>query len=212
MGRDMNRFALLLCLTFIHSSAIAVSQGDAEAGKAKSAVCAACHGPDGNSPLAMNPKIAGQGEKYLLKQLHDFKKAMQTAGKEGRNNAVMGGMVMPLSDQDMADLAAYYAAQTEQIGTTPEDAVEAGAKLYMGGDVERKITACVACHGPKGNGMGLAGFPDISGQHASYTETQLKAFRSGARANDANKMMRDIAAKLTDQDIALLASYLEGLH
>ncbi len=147
-------------------SATAMAEGDAEAGKAKSAVCAACHGPDGNSMIDMNPKIAGQHEKYIVKQLTEFKLASQTGGEEGRN--------------------------------------EAGRALYQGGDESRGVTACIACHGPKGNGMGLAGFPDISGQHATYTAAQLKAFRSGQRHNDMNGMMRDIAMKLTDEDIEIL--------
>ena len=119
--------------------------------------------------IDMNPKIAGQHEKYIVKQLTEFKLASQTGGEEGRNNAVMNGMAAPLSEQDMKDLAAYFSSQEPKAGETPEQYVEAGRALYQGGDESRGVTACIACHGPKGNGMGLAGFPDISGQHATYT-------------------------------------------
>ncbi|MBT0586663.1 c-type cytochrome [Alteromonas oceanisediminis] len=186
--------------------------GDPEAGKAQSAVCAACHGVDGNSLIDLNPKIAGQHENYLYKQLSEFKLASQTGGEEGRNNAVMNGMAAGLSEQTMRDLAAYYASQEMTPGETPEDVIEPGAALYRGGDEERGITACIACHGPHGNGMELAGFPDISGQHATYTKSQLEMFRAGTRHNDMNGMMRDIAKRLTDEDIELLSQYVSGLH
>ena len=207
----MKKLCLLVCLS-LGLSASAVAKGDAEAGKAKSAVCAACHGPDGNSMIDMNPKLAGQHEKDLVKQLTEFKLASQTGGEEGRNNAVMNGMAAPLSTQDMEDLAAYFSSQEATPGETPEQYIEAGKALYQGGDEERGITACIACHGPQGNGMALAGFPDISGQHATYTASQLKSFRSGQRHNDMNGMMRDIAMKLTDEDIEILSNYVAGLH
>lgn len=193
-------------LNFAHA------QGDAEAGKAKSAACAACHGVDGNSALAMNPKLAGQHEKYLVKQLKDFQLASKTGGEEGRNNAVMNGMAAPLSEQDILDISAYFASQKGSEGTTPEDVIALGEKLYRGGDLERGITACIACHGPRGNGMSLANFPDISGQHTDYIKSQLEQFRSGQRANDLNGMMRDIAKRMTDDDIEVLSKYLGGLH
>ena len=207
----MKKLSLLFCLS-LTISGFTLAQGDAEAGKAKSATCAACHGSDGNSMIPMNPKLAGQHQKYLVKQLHEFKAAAMSSGKEGRNNAVMNGMAVGLSDQDMLDISAYFSSQTAKPGATPEEYVAPGAALYRGGDAERKITACIACHGPRGNGMGQAGFPDISGQHLDYTVSQLKMFRSGDRHNDLNGMMRDIAAKLTDEDITILANYISGLH
>ena len=207
----MKKLGLLVCLTLGMSTAV-FAQGDAEAGKAKSLMCSACHGTDGNSAIAMNPKIAGQHEAYLAKQLTEFRQASRTGGTEGRNNAVMNGMAAGLSDQDIADLAAYYSSQDAKPGQTPEDVVEAGQALYRGGDAEKGITSCISCHGPSGKGMGLAGFPVISGQHADYTASQLKMFRDGTRANDQNGMMRDIAAKLSDNDIEILAKYLGGLH
>lgn len=191
---------------------VSAVEGNAEAGKAKSATCAACHGPDGNSPTDMYPKIAGQHAGYIYKQLKEFKAGMTSGGKEGRNNAVMGGMVAALSDQDMKDLAVFYASQTMKSGTTPEDVVARGQQLFRAGDMDRGIAACIACHGPRGVGHSLANFPKISFQHPAYIKAQLESFRSGTRANDMNGMMRDIAKKLTDEDIEVLSKYLGGLH
>jgi cytochrome c553 len=193
-------------------SASVTAQGNVENGKAKSVTCGACHGADGNSAIAMNPKLAGQHANYLVKQLTEFKLASQTGGKEGRNNAVMNGMSAALSEQDILDLAAYFASQEGTSSKTSEGAVEQGNKLYVGGDLERGITACIACHGPRGNGTSLSGFPDISGQHSDYIATQLKAFRSGERANSLNGMMADIAKRMTDKDIEVISSYVAGLH
>ena len=213
----MKKFALPVMLFLgLAGQAVAAETaapvGNAEAGKAKSATCSACHGPDGNSPTDMYPKIAGQHAGYIYKQLKEFKLGMTSAGKEGRNNAVMAGMVAALSEQDMLDLAAFYASQTMKSGTTPEDVVAAGEKLFRAGDMNRGIAACIACHGPRGVGHSLANFPKISFQHAAYIKTQLEAFRAGTRANDMNGMMRDVAKKLTDEDIEIMSKYLGGLH
>ncbi|MFT2092822.1 c-type cytochrome [Paraglaciecola sp. 2405UD69-4] len=207
----MKNLGLLLCL-FVGFSTSALAQGDAEQGKNKSAVCAACHGMDGNSAIAMNPKLAGQHTKYLVKQLKEFKLAAQSGGAEGRNNAVMNGMAVGLSEQDIEDLAAYFSSQESTPGEAAEDIIDAGRKIYISGDLDRGITACIACHGPRGNGTSLSGFPDISGQHAEYIATQLKAFRSGERANSLNGMMADIAKKMTDEEIEIISSYVSGLH
>lgn len=207
----MKNIVLLVCL-FIGFNVSAVESGDAENGKAISATCAACHGADGNSLIAINPKLAGQHKNYLVKQLQEFKLASQTGGKEGRNNAVMNGMAAALSEQDILDLSAYFSSQEATQGEASEDAVAQGSKLYVGGDLQRGITACIACHGPKGNGTSLSGFPDISGQHSDYIAAQLKAFRSGERANSLNGMMADIAKRMTDKDIEVISSYVAGLH
>jgi cytochrome c553 len=207
----MKNIGLLICL-FLGFSTSAVAQGDAENGKSKSVTCGACHGADGNSAIAMNPKLAGQHANYLVKQLTEFKLASQTGGNEGRNNAVMNGMSAALTEQDILDLAAYYSSQEATSGETSENVVEQGNKLYIGGDLERGITACIACHGPKGNGTSLSGFPDISGQHSEYISAQLKAFRSGDRANSLNGMMADIAKRMTDKDIEVISNYVAGLH
>ncbi|MFQ3219179.1 MAG: cytochrome c553 [Paraglaciecola sp.] len=207
----MKMFGLLVSV-FLGFSASALAVGDIQAGKTKSLACGACHGADGNSMLDMNPKLAGQHMNYLVKQLAEFKLASQTGGKEGRNNAVMNGMAAALSEQDMQDIAAYFSSQTAKPGETPEDVIEAGSKLYRGGDLARGITACIACHGPRGNGTSLSGFPDISGQHPAYLKAQLLAFRAGQRANSLNGMMGDIAKRLSDEDIEILSQYLSGLH
>ncbi|WP_333608697.1 c-type cytochrome [Arsukibacterium sp.] len=208
----MKKLLLPLTLLFGFIGTANAFDGDAEAGKAKSVTCAACHGPDGNSPLDIYPKIAGQHAEYLYKQLQDYKLGMTTAGAQGRANAIMYGMVATLSDQDMKDLSAFFASQRMKPGSTPENVIERGEQLYRGGDAERGIAACIACHGPRGVGTSLAGFPKISFQNAEYLRITLKEFRSGARANDMNGMMRDIAKKLSDEDIEVLAQYLGGLH
>ena len=207
----MKKLGLIFCLSFTLSLPV-IAEGDAEAGKTKAITCGACHGADGNSLVDANPKLAGQHAVYLAKQLMDFQLATKTGGAEGRNNAVMGGMAAPLSTQDINDLAAYFSSQKQTPGETPEDVVATGSKLFMGGDSSRGITACAACHGPKGNGLGLANIPDISGQHSAYVKAQLEAFRDGSRANDMNSMMQDIAKRLSNEDIDVLSKYVAGLH
>ncbi|KGJ88139.1 c-type cytochrome [Thalassotalea sp. ND16A] len=179
--------------------------GVVAAGKTKSAACAACHGADGNALVAMYPNLAGQHEKYLAKQLADFK-----AGPEGRADPVMAGMVAALSDTDIQDLAAYYASQKVQAKAVEANA--AGKKLYQGGDATRGITACIACHGTTGKGSALAGFPAVGSQNVDYLKSQLAKFRDGSRHNDMNAMMANIAAKLTDKDIAAVAEYMASLR
>ncbi|WP_416316094.1 c-type cytochrome [Thalassotalea sp. HSM 43] len=176
--------------------------GDADAGEAKAMVCAACHGADGNQPLPNHPKLAGQHESYLVKQLQDFKSG-------DREDAIMAGQVAGLSDDDMQNLAAYFASK--KVTPVTAEANEVGKKLYQGGDAARGITACIACHGTDGKGAGLAGFPKVGSQTADYTKVQLEKFRSGVRNNDMNSMMANIAAKLTDEDIAALAEYMASL-
>lgn len=180
--------------------------GNAETGKEKAnAMCAACHGPDGNSPVETYPKLAGQHADYLVKQLNDFKSG-------ARKDPIMMGMAAALSEQDMADISAFYQSMPVVEGTSTEESVALAQDLYRGGDMERKIASCIACHGPRGNGSGLAKFPKISNQHAPYLVAQLKKFRSGERANDPQSMMKDTTAKLTDAEITALANYLGGLH
>ncbi|MDX3775515.1 c-type cytochrome [Chromatiaceae bacterium AAb-1] len=208
----MKKLVLPLVLLFGVTGAAYAFDGDAEAGKAKSAVCAACHGPDGNSPIDMYPKIGGQHPTYLYKQLKEYKLGMESGGTAGRSNAVMFGMIATLSDQDMKDLAAYFGSQKMTAGTTPEEVIERGQQLYRGGDAERGIAACIACHGPRGSGSSLAMFPRIAFQHEAYLKTTLEEFRNGQRANDPNGMMQDIARKLTNEDIEVLSKYLGGLH
>jgi cytochrome c553 len=183
----------------------AQAAGDAEAGKAKSATCMACHGADGNSAAPNFPKIAGQHASYIAKQLTDYKSG-------ARQDATMTAMAAPLSDQDILDLAAFYASQEVQIGTAAEDKVELGETLYRAGNMATGVSSCAACHGPTGSGNAMANFPSLQGQHADYTVAQLKNFRAGARANDAGSMMRSIAGKMTDAEIEAVAQYIQGLN
>ena len=184
------------------TTAKAIYAGDVKSGQEKSAMCVACHGTDGNSLVTMYPKLAGQSANYITKQLADFKSG-------ARVDPVMVGMVAGLSAKDMDDLAAYYAVQTSSEGTG--EASQVGQKLYFGGDAKKGITACVACHGVKGKGMAQAGFPAIAGQNADYLKKQITTFRDGSRGNDNNKMMRNIAIKLSDSDIDELVKYMSSL-
>jgi len=183
----------------------AQAAGDAEAGKTKSATCMACHGADGNSANPIWPKLAGQHPSYIKKQLTDFKGG-------ARKNDLMSPMAMPLSEQDVDDLAAYFSSQSQSAGTAAADKVEAGARLYRAGNATTGVAACMACHGPAGVGNPSAGFPRIGGQHAAYLEKALKDFRAGERANDNANMMQGVAANMTDAEIAAVAQYVQGLR
>ncbi|HLR17197.1 MAG TPA: c-type cytochrome [Alcanivoracaceae bacterium] len=210
------RLAALLIAGLFASNAIAA--GNIEAGKTKSATCAACHSVDGNSPSSAFPKIAGQGAPYMVKQLKDYKAGV-------REDATMFGMTAALSEQDMEDLAAYFASQTIKVGAADPELVEEGERLYRGGNIETGIAACAACHGPAGEGITAAKFPALGGQYAEYTELQLRAFRAAGRGDiDAPKyrrndvedpealgMMQATAAKMTDREIKAVASYISGL-
>jgi cytochrome c553 len=172
--------------------------------------CAACHGPDGNSPTSAFPKLAGQIPEYLQKQLANFKAA--SGKKAERENPIMAGMVAPLSAEDMQNVAAYYGGRAQQPGAARvKETLELGRTIWRAGNVSRGLPACAACHGATGAGV-PAQFPRIAGQYAEYTEAQLKAFHSGARSNDPNKIMRTIAQKLTDEEIRAVADYAAGLH
>ncbi len=180
--------------------------GDADAGQAKAQVCFSCHGVNGDSVNPIWPKLAGQNEGYIAKQLADFK-----AGDQ-RNDPLMMGQVMSLSPQDMADLAAFFAKQKPSPGSADEASISMGEKLYRGGNKATGVSACIACHGPTGAGNPAAKYPLMSGQHTAYTVKALKDFRSGARKNDPGKMMQNIAARMTDAEIDAVSSYMQGLH
>jgi len=201
----MNKWLVTASIALVLSAAGVQAAGNADAGKTKSAACAACHGPDGNSPVnPIWPKLAGQHPGYLEKQLKDFKSG-------DRKDPTMSGMAAPLSEQDMADLSAYFSSQTSQGGTAAEDMVAAGEKLYRGGNSDTGVAACMACHGPTGSGNPAANFPVLSGQHASYVEKALKDFRAGTRDNDLNNMMQGVAERMTDAEVAAVAQYIQGL-
>lgn len=201
----MNRM-LIIAVLLMFSQNIALAEGSVEAGKKKSLTCAACHGADGNSVNPAWPRLAGQNQRYLVEQLEGF--------KEGeRQDPLMTPQAMMLSAQDMADLAAFYESQEPGHGEADLALVPLGQKIYRAGVVEEAIIpACYACHGPSGRGVAPAGYPALGGQHAVYVEAQLRAFRSGARRTDADQQMRNVAARLSDEEIIAVASYLQGLH
>jgi cytochrome c553 len=194
-----------LALVAFLGSAPALAAGSVEAGQAKSATCGACHGMDGNSLNPEWPNLAGQHAAYIERQLRAFK-----AGE--RQNDLMAPMAMILSDEDMADLAAYFSTQKARGGETEPSKLALGERVYRAGNVERGLIACAGCHGPNGRGNPLAGYASIQGQHALYVANQLRAYRSGARGTDPNQMMRNIAALLSDEEIEAVASYVQGLR
>ena len=198
---------LLFAVSVISCIAAApvLAAGDATAGKTKAAACAGCHGADGNSPAPNFPKLAGQHASYILKQLHDFK-----SGK--RKDPTMSAMAAPLSDQDMENLAAYFASQKVKPGKTAEDKLELGQMVYRAGNASSGVAACAACHSPTGSGNPQAKFPALKGQHAQYVVKQLKDFRAGTRSNDPGSMMRGVAAKMSDAEIEAVAQYVQGLQ
>lgn len=168
-------------------------------------VCAACHGADGNSASPANPSLAGQGYDYLHKQLANFK-----SGE--RKSPVMGGIVASLSPADMKNLAAFFSEKQAKPGTAKDKEVALlGQKIYRGGVQGSGVPACASCHGANGQGIPVQ-FPRLAGQHAGYTVDQLNKFRNGERANDAAKMMRVIAAKMTPQEMEAVAQYIQGLR
>jgi cytochrome c553 len=197
--------ALLVLGAALAPVAPALAGGSIEAGQAKSTVCAACHGVDGNSLNPIWPSIAGQNEAYIVRSLRDFK-----AGT--RKNVLMTAQAAALSEEDIQDLAAYFASRTLRPKTADPDLVAMGEQLYRGGNKETGIGACIACHGPAGSGNGPAGYPAIAGQHAPYTVAQLMAYRSGERVSDPSQMMRNNTARMTDAEIEAVASYVQGLR
>jgi cytochrome c553 len=205
----------LAVLTTACISAFAAGEANVKPDLAKAkttaqTVCVACHNADGNSTIAANPILAGQGSEYLYKQLVEFK---SVDGKPAvRNNLIMGGMTAALSPEDMKGLALYFSQQKQKPAvSTDAKLVAAGQKLWRKGDFERGIPACAGCHGPTGAGL-PAQYPRLAGQHAEYTETQLKNFRSEERSNDPEKVMRTIADKLSDKQIKALADFIAGLR
>lgn len=203
------------------AQAAPLPKGDATAGQAKAAACGACHGADGNSMAPTFPKLAGQNAKYTYKQLQDFK-----SGR--RANPMMQGIAAGLSEQDMADLAAYFAGQKGSTGMAKADLAKLGEKIYRGGNADTGLAACAGCHNPAGKGNAPAGFPRVAGQHADYIKAQLQAFRAAGRndtvADPAQKRMNDaakagelgpmqmVAAKMSDKEIEAVSSFISGLH
>ncbi|HET8807934.1 MAG TPA: c-type cytochrome [Methylophaga sp.] len=200
-----NVFLAVVAGLALSNSILVIAAGDISAGKEKSAVCVACHAADGNSLSPDFPKLAGQHASYLAKQLADFK-----SGK--RENAIMYPIAQALSEQDMLDLAAYFSSQEIAPGAVSTEYLEAGRKLYRGGNAASGVPACMACHGPNGKGIPSAKWPMLSSQYSKYIESQLYKFAKGERANDPNGMMRDIAKRMTDEEIKAVSAYVSGLH
>lgn len=191
-------------------SAVAAAAGDPEAGKAQALVCAACHGQDGASGIvASYPNLAGQNEQYLYKQLAMIQ-------SDERKIVLMTGQLIGKSDQDLRNLAAYYASLPGKVGQAQGDdaSLQLAESIYRGGILKKGVAACSACHSPNGNGNPAAGFPVLTGQPSEYTIAQLTAYREGMRRSDESLggMMRGVAGTLTDGEIAALADYLQGLH
>lgn len=219
---------LLIAMGASAFSTLAQAAGDASAGADKVAVCAACHGSDGNSPAPTFPKIAGLGEAYLYKQLQDIQAWDQASGDDkattGRAVVEMTGMLSNLSDQDLQDIAAHYAAQTLQLTGSKEftvkvnsgenvDALALGERIYRAGNQTTGVPACSGCHSPSGKGNAPAAYPRLGGQYAEYVEKQLKAFRGGERTNDGDPMiMRLVAKNMSDAEIKAVSNYISGLH
>ena len=203
----------LIAGTFVASVALAQSPAQPDPGKAQdiiTKVCAGCHGADGNSVQPANPNLAAQHADYTLKQLMNFKAHGDKPAE--RPNPVMTALVANLSVEDMRNLAAHFASQKARPRTARDpQLVKTGQAIYRAGVSTRGVAACTACHGPNGSGI-PAQYPRLAGQYAEYVSAQLKAFRSGERANDANRMMRAVAEKLSDKDIAALAEYIAGLR
>lgn len=211
---------VVLALTFVGSAGMvmaavaatsnaAAQRPDAAKGKQIAAqVCAACHNADGNSTISTNPKLAGQGAEYLIKQLTDL--AKPAGDKTGRESAVMSGFAASLSAVDRQNVAAWFASQTATAGTAGgPDAAQLGERLYRAGVPAKAVPACAGCHGPSGNGL-PALYPKISGQHSDYVEAQLRAFRDGSRHN--SEAMEQIAFRLSDPEIKALADFVAGLR
>jgi cytochrome c553 len=203
--------ALLGALTALPAAAqesgAAAPEGSVDAGRTKSVTCAACHGADGNSVTPDWPMLAGQHASYIVRQLEAFKNGERT-------DVTMKPFADMLSEQDMLDVAAYFAAQTPTPKGADPALVGLGQQIYRGGVPARGVAACIACHGPDGNGNPLAAYPRVSGQHAAYVTKQLNLYASGDRRSDVdvNQMMRNVAGALFEDEIRALASYVQGLN
>lgn len=209
MKKSIALLTMMLCATA--AQAADLLKGDASAGERKVVVCSACHGADGNSLVPAFPKLAGLGEKYLLEQMQHIRDGLRPV-------AQMVGQVDNMSDQDLADIAAFYHAKPRSVEKADPSLIELGEKVYRAGVAERNVAACIACHGARGSGNSPAGFPAIGGQHADYLSAQLKAYRKGyedpaGRVTDGDiKIMRSNAFGLSDREIEAVSAYVSGLN
>ena len=201
----MRKLTIAVAVLFGFAGAVQAA-GDPEAGKKKADACAACHGQKGNSPNnPIWPKHAGQNASYIAKQLKDFKSG-------ARQDDTMSPMAVPLSEQDILDLAAYFASLPTKIEAADPKKAEKGERIYRAGIASKGVPACMGCHGPTGAGNPPAVFPSLSGQHPEYVAKTMKDFRAGTRSNDPKGMMRDVVARMSDAEIAAVAEYVSGLH
>jgi cytochrome c553 len=213
---------LLIATLFLTTAAAAGATGSAEAGATKAATCLACHGVNGNSVNAAWPSLAGQNAAYLEKQLHHYHDASRNGMEKDKTGMLMPPMAAALSDQDIEDVAAYYALQTPTGGEADPAYWEAGRKLYHGGDRARQIPACAACHGPLGSGNPAAGYPALRGQHAEYTLKQLSMYHDKNRyttnakgatmGGDNAEIMHTVVARLSADDMRNLSQYVQGMR
>ena len=213
MKRNILSIVCLFSILFVSN---ALAAGDAAVGKTKVMICAGCHGADGNSMVPSFPKLAGLGEKYITEQLRQIK-----SGE--REIMEMMGILNLSSDQDLQDMAAYYDSQKRSIAgakeieligiADPQQAIDYGENVYRGGNMNTGVAACTGCHSPSGNGNGPAGYPGLGGQHATYIEKQLLAYRRGERMSGNNAtIMQGVAANLSDKEITAVANYISGLN
>lgn len=199
MKRSVISFVCILACT------TAMAAGNPDTGKSRSLICVGCHGYDGNSTNPIYPALAGQGQDYLIKQLRDFKSGART-------DAHMTSMVAAVNMDDIADIAAYFAAQQRKPASTASQDSETGKLIYQNGIAAKDLAACSSCHGADGKGNDAIKFPSLAGQHTDYVAKMLKDFRSGERHNDTQSMMRDIAAALDDREIEALSRYIATLR
>ncbi len=195
--------AVMLGLTGL-MAVTSIQAADIEAGKAKTILCAGCHMADGNSVNTIWPRLAGQHSSYLLKQLRDFK-------ARKRIDPTMNAMVASLTDEDMVNIAAYFESQKPAAAKYDESLLAKGQDIYRGGITETSVAACIGCHNPTGEGNGPAVYPRLKGQHPEYIATQLNNFKKGVRTNDAGKMMRNVANRMSDAEIKAVSAYVAGL-
>jgi cytochrome c553 len=204
MSLLLRALASSLVLFSVH----ALAQGDATAGQAKSAICAACHGADGNSMVPNWPKLAGQHEQYLNRQITLIKSGARPVPE-------MMGITPGLNDQDILDLSAYFSAQERSAGVADDSMVLLGERIYRAGNADSGVPACMACHGPAGEGNPVSGYPALAGQHAPYTANMLTRFRAGENWGErdaSSHVMNGSAAEMTDEEIQAVASYIQGLY
>ncbi|MCK5715938.1 MAG: cytochrome c4 [Thiomargarita sp.] len=204
----MKKITLAFCILTSSSTFVMANDiiGDIEAGKMKSAICMACHGVDGNSINPLWPKLAGQHVSYIVQQIKAFQ-------SNDRNDPIMTGMAMPLTPEDMYNLAAYYSSLPSTTETVSDEFVTLGQKIYRGGNKKSGLPACIACHGANGKGNPAAKYPAISGQHAAYSKKQLMDYKSKVRKPVGNAaIMHDVAFKMSDAEMNAVTHYMQGLH